>query len=196
MDPASKVPGHEFTGAHVAVGANLVPFASMPDVPDRHSKLLGPKEGNRGERPFKAEHVGGCDLPLPLRQHPVFDPHSLPTDRVRIFGYIAGSEDPWLTAFEMPINANASRSQNPRGPGELNTRPHAHSDDDEVSLEAASINKRDCTSVERGSGRVKMKTHAVALVQALKPFSHFFTEQAGERHALERDNGYVYPSLP
>ncbi|MNE79598.1 hypothetical protein D3C80_1760990 [compost metagenome] len=76
----------------VAVNAHGVPPSGKAGKAQLQAIVMGPEERHVGERKPGPEHVGGGDLALALRMHPVFD-----TDTFVAMGvacHVAGGKDP------------------------------------------------------------------------------------------------------
>src|SRR5258708_21899403 len=104
----------------------------MSDVIDRHVVVLAPEERNIGKPLPLSEHVARCRLALALGHHPVLDPQILAGVAIGPPRDVAGGKDARDAGLEIFVHGHASIGLESRTLGELDSRPHADADNDEV----------------------------------------------------------------
>src|SRR5262249_50250417 len=168
----------------VALDVEIGPFFTLPSVIDRNVVVLAPEERNMGKSLPLPEHVARRRLPLPLGHHPVLDPQILAGMGVGPAGDVAGGENPRHASLEILVHRHAAVGLQAGALGQLDPRPHANADNDELGRQRAAALELDTLAVDRYRGFLEMKYDAVLLVNGADEVAEFAPEYPLQRPVL------------
>src|SRR6516162_6477229 len=167
--------------ADIAALLDVVPGGGMADVVDRDVVVLAPKERHHSIALAAAEQVARGRLPLPLGDDPVLDAQLLAAIWVRPAGNIASGENAWHACFEVLVDHHAAIDRQPSVAREIDARPYADPDHDELGIERGAVVEPDPVGLDRGERAAEMKDDTMRLVQG----AHEIAERRSE-HPLHR----------
>src|SRR5262249_16608666 len=148
----------------VALDVEIVPRLGMPDVVDRHVVVLAPEERNLGKSLLLAENVASCRLTLPLGHDPMLDPQILAGMGIGPPRDVAGGKDCGHGGLKVFIHCDAAIDLETGALSQLDARPHANADDDDVGRQCRAAFKPDVLGIDRCRRLLEMEYHAVLLV--------------------------------
>src|SRR6516162_1777155 len=157
--------------ADIASLLDVIPGGGMADIVDRDVVVLAPEERDRGIALAAAEQVARGRLALPLGDDPVLDAQPLAAIWVRPAGNIASGENAGHAGFEVFIDHHAAIDRQASGAREIDARPHADPDHDELGIERGAVVEPDPASLDRGERAAEMKDDAMRLVQGAHEIS-------------------------
>ena len=140
------------------------------------------------------EHVQRGGLPLPLRDHPVFDADRAAAARIGPACDVARREDPRCTGLQKLRDRHAAIDRKAGLLGERQPRPHADAGDNEVRRDRPAAFKGHLARVDRSRSILEVEDDAVLLVQAAHEVSHLRAEHALHRPLVRRHDVHLDPT--
>src|SRR2546427_3011851 len=186
---------------HVAVGritvyVNPRPRPRMTGVVDAHVVMPAPKNRDLIDPLARPEDVWGRRLALALRHDPVLHANSPAAVWIRPSRDVARGEDPRHTRLEILIHGDPLIDRQAGLLGELESRPHADTDHDEIRLEARPVVEHDCVTFDPLGSVAEMEYDAVFLMQCADEAAKVLAEHAPEWNLLGRHDVDVKVSRP
>src|SRR2546427_6660082 len=186
---------------HVAVGritvyVDTIPLLRMTDVVDGHVVMRAPEKRDLIEPLARTEDVSARRLALALRHDPVLHANSLAAVWIRPSRDVARGEDPRHTRLEILIHRDPLIDREAALLGELEPRPHADTDHDEIRLEPRSVVEHDGVAFDPLGSMAEMEHDAGFLMQCSDEAAKVVAEHAPEWNLLGRHDVDVKVSRP